>query len=125
MLSEPDRDAPLKGLRILVADDEFMIAIDLESILAEAGAEVVGPFQTAADALGAAEQPLSAAVLDIRLGEETSDRVAERLAGLGVPFLYYSGQALGDAGTRPAAPVLTKPCQRRVLIEAVRRPVEP
>lgn len=113
---------PLRDLRILVADDELFIAMDLETTLSDAGAEVVGPYTTAADALRATEEPLSAAILDIRLGQETTEDIANRLAKNSVPFLFYSGQILtGAMEVHREAPLLSKPCEPRVLVEAVSR----
>ncbi|MEI9987717.1 MAG: response regulator [Aliidongia sp.] len=111
-------------MRILVADDEILIALDLGDILSDAGAEIVGPCGTLAEALrAAAESELSAAVLDVRLGRDTTEAVAALLAERDVPFVFYSGQALPDTmrDKSPHARVLIKPARQAALLEAVVR----
>jgi DNA-binding response OmpR family regulator len=122
MVTRADPKRPLQGLRILVADDEIMIGLDLESTLEDAGAEVVGPFTTFAAALeAAADAPLSAAVLDIRLGHLTTARVAEKLSDRDIPFLFYSGQDLPDEmhARSPDAPLLVKPASEGAFVTAL------
>jgi DNA-binding NtrC family response regulator len=114
----------LEGLRVLVVDDEMIIALDIESALAEAGAVVVGPACDVAEALELVNrEPLSAAVLDVRLGAGTVEPVAEALFERGVPFVFYSGQVRGEASfcRWPKATFVAKPSPSRVLTEAVRR----
>jgi DNA-binding NarL/FixJ family response regulator len=122
MEQRTEQPQPLSGMRVLVADDEILIALDLGDILGDAGAEIVGPCGTLAEALRAAEEPeLSAAVLDVRLGRDTTETVAARLAERGVPFVFYRGQALPDTmrAMSPHARVLIKPTRQAVLLEAV------
>lgn len=115
-------DQPLLGRRVLVAEDEYFIAMELKSILEAGGAEVVGPERTvdlALDRIAAAE--LSAAVLDVRLGRSAIDPVAQSLADRGVPFVFYSG-GLPDEGAPavwPDAPLVSKPAAAKDLIAAV------
>jgi CheY-like chemotaxis protein len=112
----------LSGRSILVVEDEPVIALHLESQLNSAGARVYSAGRLR-DALYMAEHPaLSAAVLDYRLGGDNSTAVCRRLAELGVPFVFYTG--FNDAATFnhwPAAPVVSKPVDGRVLIDAVAR----
>lgn len=64
-----DEASPLNGARLLVVEDDYLISMDLESILVEAGAEIVGVCRTVKDALVLANQNgIAAAVLDFRLG---------------------------------------------------------
>lgn len=82
----------LRGLRVLVVEDEYFIAQDMVEVLSAAGAVVVGPVATVADALDAvAREPLGAAVLDISLGEVFAFEVADALAAAGVPYLLSTG----------------------------------
>ena len=68
---------PLLGLRVLLVEDEPIIALGSLSTLAEAGAEVVGPAYTVAQALALIEnRQIDAAILDYRLEAETASRVA-------------------------------------------------
>lgn len=117
--AKPDR--PLRGMRILIADDEFLIAIVIEETLRDAGAEIVSA-ATLASALKATEDPLiSAAILDVRLGRHTTEAAADILSARGVPFVFYSGQALPDVFRRkfPSAKVLAKPVKHSAIVEAV------
>lgn len=119
-----EHELPLHGATILLAEDEVLIALDLESILQDAGADVLGPYATLKSALKAVteEQP-SVAILDVRLGRETTHQVAEVLAERGVPFLFYTGQALPDTIRSVAldAPTLAKPVEQKLLIETLAR----
>ncbi|OHV78028.1 response regulator [Ensifer sp. LCM 4579] len=84
-------DRRLVGLHILVVEDEFLIAMELEDAIAQMGATVttVGGRTEALDAL-ANERP-DGAILDVQLGEEMSYDVAEQLIVLDVPFVLATG----------------------------------
>jgi len=115
--------SPLTGLRVLVVEDESLVAMLVEDTLREAGCEVMGPAGTVEDALRllADERP-DAAVLDLNLAGESSIPVADRLADFGVPFVVATGY--GAAGLPPkhrAAPVLAKPYDPADLRAALRR----
>jgi DNA-binding response OmpR family regulator len=116
--SEKLTDSPLIGKRILVAEDDFLISLELQTILSAAGAEVVGPARTLDVALSLADQPLSAAVLDVRLGRFPIIRVARTLTSRKIPFVFYTGQVRTDPvlAEWPEVKVITKPTPPRVLI---------
>lgn len=122
----PDHGATLKGKRVLVVEDEPVLAMLVEYELLEAGAQVVGPAASVRDALrlvGAAtgDGGLDAAVLDINLDGARVAPVADRLAALGVPFLFATGYGEDcDTGVHRAAPVLHKPFGVEALIAAIR-----
>ena len=125
---EPPRAKSLAGTRVLVADDEAVIALELEYLLDRAGAKVVGPAFNVEEALELAADPdLSAAVLDVRLGRESVGPVARALAVAGVPFLFFSGQTESDDVRRewPGRAFIQKPAPSEALLEAVRRLVAP
>jgi DNA-binding response OmpR family regulator len=111
------------GARVLVVEDEALVAMLLEDSLGDAGFGVEGPYATIEQALSAiARNPPDAAVLDLNLSGESSVPVADALAAAGVPFVFCSGY--GDAGvpTRHAGrPVLAKPCDPATLVAAIRR----
>ena len=119
------RPAKLTGKRILVVEDEPLVSMLVEDELRGAGAEVVGPVPTVSEALGlveaaAADGGISAAVLDINLQGQAVVPVADRLAALGVPFLFATGYGEGcDTGGHGAAPTLRKPFAPEMLIAAV------
>lgn len=113
--------ATLAGKRILVVEDDYLIASDLRRQLVAASAEVIGPV---ADVEGArrlleAELP-DAAVLDVDLNGHWSLPLADRLVAVGVPHLFVTGY---DAETLPdayrATPRLTKPYADAALISSV------
>jgi DNA-binding NtrC family response regulator len=116
-----EHDRPLRGKRILVADDEFLIAVLLEQTLIDAGAEIVSA-ATVPVALKSAEvETLCAAVLDVRLVRETTEAVADILTARGVPFLFYTGQALPARirDRHPNAKVLMKPTRLHEIVETL------
>ncbi len=122
----PDRQAKLTGKRVLVAEDEPLVAMLFEDELRGAGAEVLNPVSSVGDALrlieaaAAADGGISAAVLGINLQGEAVAPVADRLAALGVPFLFATGYGEGcDTGGHADARVLRKPFGPRTLIDAV------
>ena len=103
-----------------MVEDEPVIALQLEAQLNAAGARVYSAGRLR-DALYLAEHPaLSAAVLDFRLGVDDSAAVCRRLVDLGIPFMFYTGFSDTDAFRHwPDAPVVSKPVEGRVLIDAV------
>lgn len=116
----------LKNNRILVVEDEALVAMLVEDVLLDQGAEIVGPAVTVNDALhrineAQIEGVIDAAVLDLNLGGETALPVADRLATLGVPFLIATGYGDHcDKGEHTTAPVLTKPYDPVELVAAIK-----
>ncbi|OCC03543.1 hypothetical protein BA190_17550 [Labrys sp. WJW] len=122
--TEIPADAILQGQTILVADDEIIIALDIEDMLVSAGAQVAGPCLTLASALETASlQPLTAAVLDISLGRDTSEPVVDLLAARNIPIAFCTGKVLPETLRQkvPDAPVLVKPVQHQILLETLAR----
>jgi len=118
----------LSGCRVLVVEDDFFIRIDLESILREAGADIVGPCSGIADALAAlADGKVTAAILDVRLGCETVAPVARELTESGTPFVFYSAQLGAEPALAewPNCRVLTKPALPKTIVAAVAELVAP
>ncbi|MFL6416415.1 MAG: response regulator [Bryobacteraceae bacterium] len=101
----------LDGLKILVVEDEFLVAMELGNIIQSLGGEVVGPVSTVSAATELLESTeVHGAVLDFGLGTENSVLLAQRLIASGVPILLttgYSGQMLPE--TLAHAPRLSKP----------------
>ena len=100
-----------QGSRILVVEDAYLAADGLREGLEEAGVEVLGPVPSVAqamDLLDAGARP-DAAVLDLNLGEERLWPVADRLRGLGVPFVFATGY---DAHASPEAYRATPRCEK-------------
>lgn len=106
------------GKTVLILEDDGLLAMELDVVLQDYGAVVVGPMYTVAETLAAlANGPVDAAVLDVNLGQESSEPVADRLADAGTPFLYLSGH---DAGRLPERhrdrPLVAKPFVERDLL---------
>lgn len=117
---------PLLDRRILVVEDDYMIATALADLLEEAGAVVVGPFGRVAQALDAirdAAAPIDAAVLDVDLRGETSYPVADALAAIGVRVVLTTGYDSGAiAPGYRHLPRCEKPVTRRVLVDVLLAP---
>ncbi len=105
------------GNRMLIAEDEALVAIMMEDLAVELGWSVVGPFAKAADALAAAkDDDIQAALLDVNLGGESVYAVADALTARGVPFVFTTGYGAESIDRRFAStPILQKPIDRHVL----------
>jgi ActR/RegA family two-component response regulator len=113
----------LRGFRILVAEDDMILALDMERSLKDAGAQVFGPVKTAADAIALAQTaPLTCAVLDVNLGCELVFRAAQVLKDRNIKTVFCTGY--GDLhGLQvdwPDAQILAKPVHPQLLIRTVR-----
>lgn len=99
------------AIRVLVVEDEAIIALAIEDMLAELGCNAVGPALTAEAAKRHAQSDeFDAAVLDINLRGESSEGVAWALRDRGVPFCFSTGYESGDVPSGfEAVPLLRKP----------------
>ena len=88
----------LEGLRVLVAEDELLLALDLCDMLKEAGCEILGPARSlaATEALAANTQNIHIALLDLNLAGESSLDLASRLASQGTPVIITTGYDQAD-----------------------------
>jgi DNA-binding NtrC family response regulator len=98
----PAGDEPgLEGRRILVVEDEFLLALEVEAALTSFGCFVAGPFAKLGKALVAARATrLDGAVLDINLNGEMVYPLAEFLDMAGVPFVFLTGYVSSDLPER-------------------------
>ena len=122
----PGAKGPLAGRRILIVEDEFLIAEVMEEWLSGAGAEVVGPVPSVEQALELLEEPgkaLDGAVLDVNLGRgETAYPIADRLNERGVPYLFATGEVrIADDPDHRARLRLEKPLTKQMLVREVQR----
>ena len=104
--------APASGQRrVLVVEDEAIIAIDMAAALEDAGFSVIGPVGSVFEAMQLLdERPCDCAVLDINLAGETSAPVASRLLADGIPFVTVSGNTPESTGDEfSQSPFLSKP----------------
>ena len=113
----------LLNRRILVIEDDFLVAQALCAVLQDAGARVVGPVGWADEALrlvDAETDPVDGAVLDVSLHGERSYAVADVLKRHHIPFVFATGY--GSGGLEPGyrdIPRYEKPFDPRVLIRAL------
>lgn len=108
--------------RILIAEDELFVALDLEYVVERVGYQTSGPFTSVKEADGSISAELPAcAILDVRLTDGEIFPVADRLREAGVPILFHSGHA--DEGELlhryPAARVCPKPSTLAALQDAL------
>ena len=109
----------LSGERILVAEDECLIAMDLADIFETAGASVVGPAATVKEAFKLImSQEVDRAILDFNLADGEVTPVLELLASKGVPIVVYTGRGLPKELSlqHPSVTVLRKPERAERLI---------
>src|SRR5690606_15048534 len=92
-----DRDGAAVSLRILLVEDEMLIAMMAEDMLGGLGHQVAGVHSGVASALEAVEAGgFDLALLDVNLGRESSEAVAGALAARNIPFVFVTGY--GEAG---------------------------
>ena len=108
---------------VLVAEDEFIIGVDLCDTVEEAGYEVEGPYDTANSAIDALERRKpDLAILDVRLDDGEVFPLAEKLMAANVPVIFHSGEVSPHEvnGRYPQAHALAKPCPPDQIIETMR-----
>ncbi len=118
----------LDGRRILIVEDEYLIAMEVKRWLQGAGAEVVGPVPSVERALDLIEdEGIDAAILDLNLGDgRTAYAIADRLSALGVPHLFATGDIrVSSASNYAEQPRLNKPFLEAELVRAVGKLVAP
>lgn len=109
--------------RILVVEDEVILSLELTLVLQEAGFEVIGPARSVAQAFELLRGTVcDAAILDINLGSETAEPIANDLVARRTPFVAVTGYSREQ---QPAifsrAPLLAKPVRHQLLVAEVRR----
>ena len=88
----PKGSGELRGLRVLVVEDSFLVADTICDVLSERGCEVVGPAPNLERGWRLSQQEgLDGAVLDLNLGGEFSFPIAVTLAERGIPFVFLTG----------------------------------
>ena len=108
--------------RILVAEDEFIVAFDLCDTVEEAGFEVEGPHRGISSAMLAfqKEKP-DLAILDVQLDDGVVFPLAQKLADENVPIIFHSGHHSREEVEAhfPTATTLAKPCPPSAMLKAV------
>jgi len=110
--------APLRDRRILIVEDEYLIAMSLQDRLESAGSVVLGPVPSVEKAIKKIESEphIDAAVLDVNLGGALAYPVANMLVARKIPFVFTSGYE--DAGLRSRYPG-AKNCPKPYLFQAI------
>ncbi|TMJ50419.1 MAG: response regulator [Alphaproteobacteria bacterium] len=109
----------LQGVKVLVVEDEYLVATLMEDMLASAGCIVAGPIPRLALALDAAsKEACDVAVLDVNLAGERVYPVADILAQRNVPFVFVTGYGVlpGEYANRPR---LCKPFKMADLLNTL------
>jgi DNA-binding response OmpR family regulator len=117
-------DASANEPRVLVLEDEAIIALDLENILSDAGMTVAGTLRSCADAQTWLEtNAADVALLDMHLLDGSCEPVAKLLVEKGIPIVVFSGGSEGDETLDPvfaAGTWLEKPALGEKIVAAVR-----
>ena len=122
MASNPPPDRP----KVLVVEDEFIIALDLSETVQDLGYELEGPFEGKEAAIEAIEEGMpDLAILDVFTADGEIYPLADRLVEAGVPIVFHSGHVT-PAEVRalyPDAVACAKPCPPDRLIDAMQEAV--
>ena len=117
-------ESGLAALRVLVVEDEFLAAMDLQHLLSREGCTVLGPVPSVDRALELVEEdPPDAALLDVNLGGQRITPLAEHLRDRGIPFILVTGyqRAKLHEPVLRQAPRLGKPVQEGELVREMTR----
>jgi len=103
--------------RVLLVEDEALVAMMIQECLADFGYQVVGPVATASEAAAQANDGyFEAAVLDVNLGDGAVYPIADILTARGVPFVFVTGYEADSVEPRfRKVPILQKPIEREML----------
>jgi CheY-like chemotaxis protein len=112
----------LEGKRILLVEDEFIVAAMAEDMLTELGATVLGPANTILKALDLAKTcAFDAAVLDVNMNGDRIDPVADVLRARRIPMVFATGYGTCAFDSAHEAPILDKPYTQEQLARALAR----
>jgi len=120
-MNDADHNAALAGRRVLVVEDEPFIAMTLEDMLTDFGCVVAGSVSQVSEALAFIERGgMDAAVLDVNLGAQKIDPVADELARRGFPFVFTTGYGrTGVPAPHNKRGVVQKPFRAEELARAL------
>jgi len=110
----------LSGRRVLIVEDEALVAMLAEDFLIEIGASVVGPAASIDDAMAMiATHEIDAALLDVNIRGVRSDRVAEALRLRGIPIVCATGYGEGAVEFARGSEIIAKPYSKEKLDQAL------
>jgi DNA-binding response OmpR family regulator len=107
----------LQSQRVLIVEDEWLLADTLADCLRDYGGDIVGPAPSVAAALELVDrEPITAAILDISLGGEKSFPIARALRDRKIPFVFTTGYLTGDLPTEfRDVELVSKPFDQNIL----------
>jgi len=116
---------PLEGARILIVEDEYLLAAMLEDDLRAAGCTIVGPFSGLAQAMEASRrEAFDVALLDINLNGQMVYPLADELSSRGVPAVFLTGYGALNLPERfRLHPRVSKPYDVSELVKTIRKNV--
>ena len=123
MVQSMNDNSPLRGVSVLVVEDDLLMAMDLEATLVGAGAVVVDVCHTLDGAIARADgDDFTVAVLDFSLGSDSVTPLARGLARRDVPFILYTGMPRGEPCLMEWSdyPIVEKPASPQMLVSAIR-----
>jgi len=111
----------LNGCRVLIVEDEHLLAMDLEDALKSHGARIIGPYGDLKAGYRRTERNhFDVAIIDINLRDEAAYPIADELMRQGIPFCFCTGY---DARYIPdrfaSATVFQKPCDQAAVVEHI------
>lgn len=120
LADDPIRGVPFhlaRGSRILLVEDEVLVAMMLRDALSDLGFEVIGPFGRVSDAMVVAiNEQIDGGMVDVNLGGELVYPIADVLLARGIPFVFVTGYGVDGLDQRfRTVPVFKKPVQRQAL----------
>jgi DNA-binding NtrC family response regulator len=116
-----DQKAKLSGIKILVVEDEILVAMDLADFLADSGCTVAGPASSVEQGMRLVEQEaIDGAILDVNLRGEMVFPLADALAERSIPFVYVTGYGKLLRACNHDRPVLQKPYSSQRLLKIIR-----
>ena len=125
-MSSAPSSKDLRGLRVLLVEDSYLVASSLSRTIRDMGSQVVGPVATVEEALPLVDRgACDVGILDVNLGDQTSEPVANRFVEMKLPFMFvtgYSSPALMSDRFSDARRV-HKPVSEAALAMAIRQTV--
>ena len=114
-------DSPIRNRRVLLVEDEPLVAMMMARLIGELGGEVIGPFGTLEEAVAGLPDRINAALLDVNVGGVLVYPLADRLVARGVPITFLTGYDARSIDRRFAEfGVLAKPIEEPELLSALK-----
>lgn len=116
-------DRALEGLRVLLLEDEFLIALDVEQICQDEGCAEIQTYRdiSAIDDAVLSSKNIDVAIIDVMMGDGMTLPLAQAFQARGLPFVFATGLSRTEATFQdfPNVPVVTKPYASHQLIAAM------